>query len=212
MSHPYKSSSGANAKRRPAITNRPPLRQVSSGFFDKVQDRSPLPSLGSRPRAPLVHFPSLLRRLLPNIDEPKEPQQCPRPGISSRRSPPVVDVPALDDKKAVYVALRPARASGKGTLTKNPTCDFSHPKLPVKFTQRVLVGDHLLLGWSNLRATIDYLEHCLLIPQFKTVITLRIHSYEFKLHMAGHRRTLTHHLFSDIQLSPFIPAKRLLIV
>lgn len=115
-----KSSSGANAKRRPAIANRPPPRQVSSGFFDKVQDRSTLPSLGSRPRAPLVHLPSLFRRLPPNIDEPKEPHQCTGYSTFSRRSPPVVDVPMLCDKKGVYATRQPARAIDKGTLIKNP--------------------------------------------------------------------------------------------
>ncbi|KAG1901955.1 uncharacterized protein F5891DRAFT_1172365 [Suillus fuscotomentosus] len=41
------------------------------------------------------------------------------PGTSSRRRPPVVDVPALDDKKALYVARLPERASDKAKRVDN---------------------------------------------------------------------------------------------
>ncbi|KAG2097562.1 uncharacterized protein F5147DRAFT_656361 [Suillus discolor] len=72
------------------------------------------PSWGSRPRALLARLPSLFHRSPPNTDEPTVLQQRPLgSGTSSRRSPPVVDVPALDDKKALYVARRPERASDK---------------------------------------------------------------------------------------------------
>ncbi|KAG1854320.1 hypothetical protein C8R48DRAFT_675562 [Suillus tomentosus] len=128
MSHTRKLSD-ANATRRPPI--RPAPRRVPQGFFDNVQDRGssstthPNPSLhrlrnpfalswGSRPRALLAGLPSLFHRFPPNTDELDEPQQRPRgPGTSSHRSPPVVDVPALDDKKALYVSRRPERASDK---------------------------------------------------------------------------------------------------
>ncbi|KAG1806090.1 uncharacterized protein BJ212DRAFT_1303752 [Suillus subaureus] len=40
--------------------------------------------------------------------------------MSSHRSPPVVEVPALDDKKALYTARRPERASDKAKRIKNP--------------------------------------------------------------------------------------------
>ncbi|KAG1785379.1 WD40-repeat-containing domain protein [Suillus plorans] len=131
--------SDANATRRPPI--RPAPRQVLPGFFDNVQDGSPssttrrrvhpdpflhrlrnafAPSWVSRPRALLPRLPSLFHRSPPNTDEPNEPQQHPRgPGTSSRRSPPVIDVPALDDKKALYVARRPERASDKAKRVDN---------------------------------------------------------------------------------------------
>ncbi|KAG2097561.1 WD40-repeat-containing domain protein [Suillus discolor] len=124
--------SGANTTRHPPI--RPAPRQVPPGFFDNVQDSGPSSttrrvhpdpclhrprrafalSWGSRPHALLARLPSLFHRSPPNADEPVEPQQRPLgPGTSSRRSPPVVDVPVLDDKKALYVARRPERASDK---------------------------------------------------------------------------------------------------
>ncbi|KAG1901919.1 uncharacterized protein F5891DRAFT_979044 [Suillus fuscotomentosus] len=119
----------ANATRRPPI--RPAPRRVPQGFFDDVQYSGPSStthpdpplhrlrnafalSWGSHPRALLAGIPSLFHRSPPNTDEPNEPQQRPRgPGTSSRRSPPVVDVPALDDKKALYVSRRPERAGDK---------------------------------------------------------------------------------------------------
>ncbi|KAG2101366.1 WD40-repeat-containing domain protein [Suillus discolor] len=126
-----KKLSGANATRRPPI--RPAPRQVPPGFFDNVQGSGPSsttrrlhpdPSLhrgrsafalswGSRPRALLAGLSSPFHRSPPNTDVLDEPQQRPLgPGTSSRRSP-SVDVPALDDKKALYVARRPERASDK---------------------------------------------------------------------------------------------------
>ncbi|KAG1785362.1 WD40-repeat-containing domain protein [Suillus plorans] len=129
----------ANATRRPPI--RPAPRQVPSGFFDNVQDGGPssttrrrvhpdpflhrlrnafAPSWVSRPRALLPRLPSLFHRSPPNTDVLNEPQQRPLgPGTSSRRSPSVVDVPALDDKKALYVARRPERASDKAKRVDN---------------------------------------------------------------------------------------------
>ncbi|KAG1844346.1 hypothetical protein DFJ58DRAFT_802940 [Suillus subalutaceus] len=124
----------ANAMRRP------PIRQVPAGFFDNVQGRDPAsttsrvhpdPSLrrrrhtfalswGSRPRALLARLPELFRRSQSNADEPIKSQQRPGPSTSSRRSPPVVEVPALDDKKALYTARRPERASDKAKRIKNP--------------------------------------------------------------------------------------------
>ncbi|KAG1854319.1 hypothetical protein C8R48DRAFT_763687 [Suillus tomentosus] len=127
MPHTQKLSD-ANATRRPPI--RPAPRRVPQGFFDNVQASGPSstthpdPSLhrlrnafalswGSRPRALLADLPSLFHRSQPNTDEHVELQQRIGPSTSSRRSPPVVDVPALDDKKALYVARRPERASDK---------------------------------------------------------------------------------------------------
>ncbi|KAG1901916.1 uncharacterized protein F5891DRAFT_1172340, partial [Suillus fuscotomentosus] len=127
--------SDANATRRPPI--RPAPRQVPQGFFDNVQGGSPSStthpdpplhrlrnafalSWGSRPRALLAGLPSLFHRSPPNTDELNELQQRPLgPGTSSRRSPPVVDVPALDDKKALYVARRPERARDKAKCVDN---------------------------------------------------------------------------------------------
>ncbi|KAG1901898.1 uncharacterized protein F5891DRAFT_1186921 [Suillus fuscotomentosus] len=114
-----KKLSGANATRCPPI--RPAPRRVPQGFFDNVQDDGPSSntrhlhpdsslrrrrnayalSWGSRPHALLAGLPSLFHRSQPNTDEHVELQQRIGPGTSSRRSPPVVDVPALDDKKAL---------------------------------------------------------------------------------------------------------------
>ncbi|KAG1725300.1 hypothetical protein EDD22DRAFT_961653 [Suillus occidentalis] len=76
------------------------------------------PSLGSGPRtlARLTHF---LRRSQPKVDEPTELQQRPGPSTSSHCSPPIVEVPALDDKKALYTAWRPERAIDKAKRIKN---------------------------------------------------------------------------------------------
>ncbi|KAG2341060.1 WD40 repeat-like protein [Suillus weaverae] len=129
-----KSLSGANATRRPAP------RQVPLGFFDNVQDSGPSSttrrlhpdpsphrrrrtfalSWGSRPRALLARLPQLFRRSPPNAGDSVELQQRSGPSASSRRSPPVVEVPALDDKKALYTARRPERASDKAKRIKNP--------------------------------------------------------------------------------------------
>ncbi|KAG1854356.1 hypothetical protein C8R48DRAFT_763706 [Suillus tomentosus] len=139
MSHTHnRKLSGANATRRPPI--RPVPCQVPPGFFDNVQDGGPssdthrlhpdpslhrrrsafAPSWVLRPRELLARLPSLFHRSPPDTDEPNEPQQHPLgPGTSSRRSPPVVNVPALDDKKALYVARPPERASDKAKRVDN---------------------------------------------------------------------------------------------
>ncbi|KAG1871373.1 hypothetical protein DFJ58DRAFT_763586 [Suillus subalutaceus] len=133
-----KSLSGANATRRPPI--HPVPRQLPAGFFDDVQGRDPSSitrhlhpdtslhrrrrtfalSWGPRPRAFLARLPRLFRRSQTNVDEPIKSQRRPVPSTSSRRSPPVVEVPALDDKKALYTARRPERASDKAKRIKNP--------------------------------------------------------------------------------------------
>ncbi|KAG1854313.1 hypothetical protein C8R48DRAFT_675556 [Suillus tomentosus] len=128
----------ANAMRRPPT--RPAPHRVPQGFFDNVQDSGPSstthpdPSLhrlrnafalswGSRPRALLAGLPSLFHHSQPNTDEHVELQQRPLgPGTSSRRSPPIVDVPALDDKKALYVARPPERASNKAKRVDKSKC------------------------------------------------------------------------------------------
>lgn len=94
------------------------------------------PSLGSGPRT-LTRLTHFLRRSQPKVDEPTELQQRPGPSTSSHRSPPVVEVPALDDKKvrfagdmfpmagvsnfykALYTARRPERATDKAKRIKN---------------------------------------------------------------------------------------------
>jgi hypothetical protein len=132
-----KTLSGANATRRPPI--RPAPRQVPAGFFDNVQGRDPSsasscfhpdPSLrrrhtfalswGSRPHSLLARLPRLFRRSQPNADESIESQQHSGPSNSSRRSPPVVEVPALDDKKALYTARPQERVIDKAKRIKNP--------------------------------------------------------------------------------------------
>ncbi|KAG1863880.1 hypothetical protein F4604DRAFT_1928998 [Suillus subluteus] len=124
-----------------ANASHPVPRRLPAGFFDDMQGRDPSstasplhydPSLtrrrrtfalpwGSRPRALLARLPQFFRRSQPNADEPTELQQRPGPSTSSRRSPPIVEVPALDDKKALYTARRPERASDKAKCIKNPT-------------------------------------------------------------------------------------------
>ncbi|KAG1844343.1 hypothetical protein DFJ58DRAFT_802923 [Suillus subalutaceus] len=130
--------SGANATQHP--TNQPASRRVPEGFFKNVQGRDPSsstsrlhsdPSLrrrrltfglswGSYPPALPTRLPQLFHYFQPSADEPIESQQHPGPSTSSRRSPPVVEVPALDDKKALYTARRPERASYKVKRIKNP--------------------------------------------------------------------------------------------
>ncbi|KAG1844333.1 WD40-repeat-containing domain protein [Suillus subalutaceus] len=142
-----KSLSGANATQRPA-----PHRLL--GFFDDVQDRGPpdpnlhrrrgafAPSWGSNPRVLLTRLPLLFRRSRPNVDEPIELQQRPRPSTSSRGSPPVVEVSALDDKKfslrALYTARRPERAGDKAKRIKNPSDSRISPRN--SFTTNIYVG------------------------------------------------------------------------
>ncbi|KAG1878558.1 hypothetical protein C8R48DRAFT_768116 [Suillus tomentosus] len=129
--------SGANTTRRPPI--RPASCQVPPGFFDNVQDGGPssnthrlhpdpslhrrrsafAPPWGSRPRALLVRLTQRFHRFQSNAHEDIELQQRTGPGTSSRSSPPVVDVPALDDKKALYIARRPQRASDKAKRVDN---------------------------------------------------------------------------------------------
>ncbi|KIK32913.1 hypothetical protein CY34DRAFT_18719 [Suillus luteus UH-Slu-Lm8-n1] len=99
-------------------------------FFDGVQNcdppppqrrrRSFAPPWGSRLRALLARLPQLFSGSQPNADEPTELQQRPGPSTSSRPRPPVVEVPALDDKKALYVARRPETASEIAQRIKNP--------------------------------------------------------------------------------------------
>ncbi|KAG1844331.1 hypothetical protein DFJ58DRAFT_28666 [Suillus subalutaceus] len=121
---------------RPSIQSPVDCQQA---FFDDVQGRNPSsttrhlhsdPSLhrrrrtftlswGSRPCALLARLPQFFRRSQPNADEPIELQQRPGPSTSSHRSPPVVEVPALDDKKALYVAPPRERASDKAKHIKN---------------------------------------------------------------------------------------------
>ncbi|KAG2338925.1 hypothetical protein BDR05DRAFT_1062499 [Suillus weaverae] len=96
---------------------RPELKKKAlSGFFNNVQDSGPssttsplhpdyslrrrlrafAPSWGSPPCA-LARLPQLFRHFQPNANEPIELQQRPGHSTSSRRSPPLVKVPVLDD-------------------------------------------------------------------------------------------------------------------
>ncbi|KAG2741832.1 WD40 repeat-like protein [Suillus brevipes Sb2] len=123
-----------NAKLKANATRRPPIRltprQVPQGFFDGVQNShppSPQPrrrpfasSWGLRPRALLARLPQPFHRSQHNADEPTELQQRPGPSTSPRRIPSIVEVPALDDKKALYVARRPETASEMAKRIKNP--------------------------------------------------------------------------------------------
>ncbi|KAG2344619.1 WD40 repeat-like protein [Suillus weaverae] len=115
-------------------------KALPGAFFDDVQDPDPSSttrrlhpdpsphhrrsafalSSGSHPRALLACLSQLFRRSQPKSDEPIALQQRPGPSASFRRSPPVVEVPALDDKKALYTAQRQERASDKARRIKNP--------------------------------------------------------------------------------------------
>jgi hypothetical protein len=123
--------SGANAMRRPPI--RPAPCQVPAGFFNDVQGSDSPPatrhrrrrtlalSWGSRPRALFARLPQLFRRSQPDADEPIGFQQRSEPSNSSHRSPPVVEVPALDDKKALYTARPQERVIDNAKRIKNLT-------------------------------------------------------------------------------------------
>ncbi|KIK41248.1 hypothetical protein CY34DRAFT_219187 [Suillus luteus UH-Slu-Lm8-n1] len=120
--------SDANAPRPPPIFPTP--RRVPQGFFDGVQNSDPpspqrrrrffAPSWGLHPRALLARLPRPFHRSQPNVDEPTELQQRPGPSTSPRRIPPIVEVPSIDDKKALYVARRPETASEMAKRIKNP--------------------------------------------------------------------------------------------
>ncbi|KAG2745891.1 hypothetical protein P692DRAFT_201807489 [Suillus brevipes Sb2] len=118
----------ANATRRPPI--HPIPRQVPQGFFDGVQNhyppspqlrrRSLVPSWGLRPRALLARLPQPFHRSQPNADESTELQQRPGPSTSPRRIPPIVEVPCIDDKKALYTTRPLETASEMAKRIKNP--------------------------------------------------------------------------------------------
>ncbi|KAG1901948.1 uncharacterized protein F5891DRAFT_979067 [Suillus fuscotomentosus] len=76
-------------------------------------------SWGSPPRALLARLPHLFHHSPPDTNEQVQTQQRPGLGTSSHRSPPVVDVPALDDKKALYVTWRPEPASHRAKRVEN---------------------------------------------------------------------------------------------
>ncbi|KAG2745916.1 hypothetical protein P692DRAFT_201879122 [Suillus brevipes Sb2] len=69
-----------------------------------------------------------------NFDEPIELQQRPGPSTSPHPRPPVVEVPALDDKKALYTARRPETASEMAKRIKNPKW-WSCPNSFIDFAQ-----------------------------------------------------------------------------
>ncbi|KAG1735971.1 hypothetical protein EDB19DRAFT_1055983 [Suillus lakei] len=129
-------------KKKPlsSATRRRAPRRVPPGFFDDTRDHGPSstshrlhpdPSVhrrhrvfglswGLRPRALLARLPQLFRRSQPNADEPVELRQRPGPSTPFHRTPPVVEVAALDDKKALYTARRTKRASDEAKRVKNP--------------------------------------------------------------------------------------------
>ncbi|KAG2745914.1 hypothetical protein P692DRAFT_201807506 [Suillus brevipes Sb2] len=138
----HKPLSDANATRRPPI--RPTPRQVPQGFFDGVETRDPpslqhcrrssVPSWGSSPRALLARLRQPFHHSQPNVDESTELQQRPGPSTSPHRMPSVVEVPALDDKKALYTARRPETASEMAKRIKNPKW-WSCPNSFIDFAQ-----------------------------------------------------------------------------
>ncbi|KAG0694555.1 WD40-repeat-containing domain protein [Suillus ampliporus] len=77
-------------------------------------------SSGSGPHTLLGRLPFPFRRSKSNAAEATELQQHPRRGTSSHHSPGIVDVAAIRDKQALYVARRPETASDKAKRIKNP--------------------------------------------------------------------------------------------
>ncbi|KIK41589.1 hypothetical protein CY34DRAFT_805883 [Suillus luteus UH-Slu-Lm8-n1] len=69
--------------------------------------RGPFKPLGSRSRVLFSRLSSLLRRSQINVNQTMEPQHPPRRSIFSRRGIHAVDVAAVRDKQALYVAPRP---------------------------------------------------------------------------------------------------------
>ncbi|KAG2365397.1 hypothetical protein BDR07DRAFT_1398995 [Suillus spraguei] len=57
----------------------------------------------------------------PNIDDATELQQLPKLSTAVYRSPSVVEIAAVHDKQALYVARRPERASDKAKRIKDPS-------------------------------------------------------------------------------------------
>jgi WD40 repeat protein len=117
-------------------------RRIPRGFFDDVvQDRvdsfdtshlhphpsvhhhrgSLAPSSGFLPHTLLTHVLSLFRHHQPNPDGATELQQLPRSSTTVFHSPDAVEIAAVRDKKALYVARRPERASDKAKRIKNPS-------------------------------------------------------------------------------------------
>ncbi|KAG1836758.1 WD40-repeat-containing domain protein [Suillus subalutaceus] len=101
-------------------TRRPPIqaRQIPQAFFDGVQNSAQSSATrGTHPRSPAQHphstlasllerFSSLFRHSRFDTDGAIELQQRPTQSIFSR-SPPIVEVSAVRDKKPLFVARRP---------------------------------------------------------------------------------------------------------
>ncbi|KAG1870889.1 hypothetical protein F4604DRAFT_855767 [Suillus subluteus] len=83
-----------NATRRPPIQ----ARQIPQAFFDGVQN-------GAQSYAAREHFSSLFHHSHSDTDGAIELQELPTRSIFSRR-PPIVEVPAVRDKKPLFVARR----------------------------------------------------------------------------------------------------------
>ncbi|KAG1895698.1 uncharacterized protein F5891DRAFT_1193869 [Suillus fuscotomentosus] len=115
------------------------LTSSATRLFDNVQDGGPssnthclhpdpslhcrcsafAPPWGSRPHALLVRLTQCFHHFQSNAHEDIKLQQHTGPGTFSCSSPPIVDVPALDDKKALYIAWQPERASDKAKRVDN---------------------------------------------------------------------------------------------
>ncbi|KAG1739339.1 WD40-repeat-containing domain protein [Suillus lakei] len=160
--------------KKKASATRCPAPHRLPGFFNDVQERDLPPSItrrlhhnpsvhsrrsafapswGSRPRALLARIPPLFHRSKPNTDEPVEFQQHPGPTTSSRRSPPVVEVAAQDDKKALYVAPRKTAGKTAGDKAKG----IKNPKWWFGRTQDALFG-HLFSLFRSALDTDDAIE------------------------------------------------------
>ncbi|OAX36722.1 hypothetical protein K503DRAFT_280878 [Rhizopogon vinicolor AM-OR11-026] len=83
--------------------------------------RAPARSSTSRPYAFLSRLSSLVHRSQATTDQSTELQQRQRQSITSHHSPQIVEVAAVRDKEALFVARRPERVRDMVKRIKNPT-------------------------------------------------------------------------------------------
>lgn len=91
--------------------------------------RGPFKPLGSQSRVLFSRLSSLLRRSQNNVDQTMELQQPPRRSIFSRRDIHAVDVAAIRDKQALYVAPRP-RVNNKVRPQHGQSQDQAQASIP----------------------------------------------------------------------------------
>ncbi|KAG2036950.1 WD40-repeat-containing domain protein [Suillus americanus] len=122
-----KPSMNSNATRRLPIQ----VRRIPQDFFDGVQNDahsfaiaardthpcSPAPHPRSTQASLLERWSSLFRHSRPNTDVAIELQQRSREFNSSHRSPHIVEVPTVQDRKALFVA-RPAQKTQQQTQSR----------------------------------------------------------------------------------------------